>query len=370
MIRQIIFVALILVLFASCGNRNQREIREPVRARTVNQVLEHGRSEFVTNRRNPMSWGHNQTIYVFADRDVWHATEPLLRYSLERDFFTTENETLFDIVHGDIDRINHFFRFRNLIFIGDLNSNQPVSAYINRVMSEQALDSVRQRGASMFMNLNPWANDQLVMFFIGDGTQNLRYFMLENNDAYFQIFKNRFIARAVYQSQRVKGLRDSFFRGLPFIMYIPETYRVFRRDLENNFISFIWRSRNDQTHNPDLYISIYWEYADENPLDDDWLVNKRAEIAWKYHDEDEFDPNAVTRGMMDFNGREAWFVSGAWQNRKHFMGGAFRAFAFWDEELKIVYMIDTSIYFPAGNKLRHLLEMEGIAKTIVPRKVD
>jgi hypothetical protein len=71
--------------------------------------------------------------------------------------------------------------------------------------------------------------------------------------------------------------------------------------------------------------------------------------------------------MMDFNGREAWFVSGAWQNRKHFMGGAFRAYAFWDEELKIVYMIDTSVYFPAGHKLRHLIDMEGYARSIVPR---
>jgi hypothetical protein len=236
-------------------------------------------------------------------------------------------------------------------------------------MTERALDSVRQRGASMFMNLNPWANDQLVMFFIGDNTHNLRNFMLENNDVYFQIFKDRFVARAHFQSQRVKGLRESFFHGLPFTIYIPETYRVFRRDLENNFISFIWRSRNDQTHNPDLYISIYWESADENPLDDDWLTNKRAEIAWKYHDEDEFDADMVKRGKMDFAGREAWFVSGAWQNRKHFMGGAFRTFAFWDEELQTVYMIDTSIYFPAGYKLRHLLELEGLAKTIVPRRL-
>jgi hypothetical protein len=316
-----------------------------------------------------MSWGHNQTIYVFADKEIWQTIEPVLRYSLERDFFTTENETLFDIELGDIDRIQHFFRFRNLIFLGDINATGPVSQYINRVMAEQALASVRERNASMFMNLNLWANDQLVMFFIGDSPENLRQFMISNNDVYFQIFQDRFIARTVFQSQRMKGLGDHFFNGLPFIMYLPESYRVFRRDLENNFISFIWRSRTDQTHNPDLYVSVYWRFADENPLDDDWLLDRRTAIAWDYHDEDEILPHTVKRGLMDFNGREAWFLSGVWQNNKHFMGGAFRSFAFWDEELQTVYMIDTSIYFPAGYKLRHLLELEGLAKTIEPRRV-
>jgi len=369
MFKMTVIIFTFVLFLTSCGDRNRNQVREPVRARTVSQVIEHGRSGFITNPRNPMSWGHNQTIYVFADREIWQATEPILRQSLERNFFTTENETLFDIVQGDIERINAFFRFRNLIFLGDINGQGPVSQYINRVMAEQALDSVRERNASMFMNFNLWANDQLVMFFIGDNPQNLRDFMIANNESYFQIFKDRFIARTVFQSQRMRGLRDQVFQGLPFIMYLPENYRVFRRDLDNNFISFIWRSRTDQTNNPDLYVSIYWEFADENPLDDDWLINKRAVLAWKYHDEDEILDHTVKRGLMDFNGREAWFASGAWQNSKHFMGGAFRSFAFWDEELKTVYMIDTSIYFPAGNKLRYLLELEGLAKTIVPRRM-
>jgi hypothetical protein len=52
------------------------------------------------------------------------------------------------------------------------------------------------------------------------------------------------------------------------------------------------------------------------------------------------------------------------------MGGVFQTYAFWDREFEMVYVIDTSIYFPAGNKLRYMIELEGIAKTIVPRRIN
>ena len=366
---KILIFLLIIFTFVSCGKSSESKNQGRVRSQSISQVLAQKSNELVTDPRKPMAWGHQQTIYVFADNDVWTVNEPYLRYSLERYFFTTENEQLFEIKHGDIKNINQFFRFKNLIFLCDINSNQAVSQYVKDALPEQAILNVAERKSSMFMNNNLWANDQLVMFFLGDSAESIKNHLYNNNDTYFQIFKDRFISRITFQSQKLKGYKDSFFNEMPFKMYIPETYRVFRRDLENNFISFIWRSRENQEKNPDKYISIYWEYADENPLNDNWLLKKRKDLAWKYYDEDEFDPDGVMRGLKDFNQYEAWFMSGMWQNKKYFMGGAFQSFAFYNDDLKIVYLIDTSVYFPAGYKLRYLLELEGIVKTIMPKSI-
>jgi hypothetical protein len=363
----LLLLAVVMLTFFACKTQKPDAEHGQVRTHTADAVISHIRNELPLDSRKPMSSGHQQTIYVFADDNIWHVVEPLLRASIERYFYTTENETLFTLRRADAGSMRLFNRFKNLLFISDINSSFTVSQYVNTIMNERAISNARDRKASMFVNNNLWANDQLIVFIMGDGTANIQSYISENSETYFQIFYNRLIARVTYQSQRLKGYKESFFAQMPFYIYIPENYRVFKNDIENRFICFLWRSRDSSGNNPDKYISIYWEKTDENPIDKQWLTEKRKEQAWKYHDEDEFDPNEVLSGMKQFQDRQALFISGMWQNSKHFMGGAFQSFAFYDELSKTAFMIDTIVYFPAGYKILHLLELESIAQTIVPK---
>ena len=359
-----ILLSAYLFLLSACSDS---EVQTRVRTQGVNQTLAQSSNVLITNSRKPRAWGHPQTIYVFADEPNWSLNHLFLSYSLERDFFTTENEQLFQLVLSDIQNFRNINRFNNIIFLCDINSNLPVSNFVKSLMSDDVINSARQRNATMFMNNNLWASDQLVLFFIGNSPESIREFLFDNNETYFQLFYDRFIARLTYNSRRLRGISESNFDELPFMVYIPETYRIYKRDLENNFISFIWRSREDQERNPDLYISFYWQFSPENPLNDDWLFEKRTELAWLHYDEDEFTQDDIIRGIKSLGNREVWFLSGRWQNQKYFVGGAFQSFAFYEETLQTVYVIDTSVYFPAGNKLRYLLELEGLAKTFLPK---
>ncbi|MCK9328558.1 MAG: DUF4837 family protein [Candidatus Cloacimonetes bacterium] len=360
----LIIVFMITVLCVSCKAEKKAFNAQIVR-KNINQIVNAKSEIFKIDSRKPMAWGHEQTIYVFADSDVWKIAEPYLRYSLERDFYTTENEQLFDVKLGELDNIEQFNRFKNLIFIGDLSSNKKVSQYVKNIMNEQAIASVQNRKSSMFLNNNLWANDQMVLFLMATNANELKSFLHNNTEIYFNMFKERFINRIVFKSQKLDGYKDSFFKEMPFKIYIPETYRVFKRDLDNNFISFLWRSRENQEDNPDKYISIYWENATENPIDDKWLIEKRKDLAWKYYDEDEFNIEDTIRGQREIGEKDGWFLFGRWQNKKYYMGGAFRSYAVYDEVLKIAYLIDTSVYFPAGYKIKYLLELEGIVETII-----
>jgi hypothetical protein len=356
-----------LLLTISCSpdkGESKSDSTGGVRSYTSDSILNRRTNELNRNPRKPISSGQNQTIYVFADDYVWDLSEPHLRESLERYFFTTENEQLFDVVRGDFDRFRQQQRFRNIIFISDLNRRGEVTDFVRKIMNEHAINNAIARNATMYMNDNLWANDQLVVFFLGNSVTNIENFLSTNSNTYFQLFYNRFIARNNFQAKRLKGYPDSFFTEMPFKVYIPETYKVFRRDRDNNFISFLWRALADQDRNPDKYIAIYWERVDENPLiDTDWLVRNRAMIGWNYYDEDELDPDTTMAGKKDFGDGEAHFISGRWQNAKYFMGGAFQTFGLYCEKQKIAYLIDTNVYFPAGYKLRYLLELESIVQT-------
>ena len=68
----------------------------------------------------PMSWGHKQDIYVFADDNVWKYAEQHIRKSLERFQFTTENESIFTVKRTPMDKMEQFYKFNNLLFLADL----------------------------------------------------------------------------------------------------------------------------------------------------------------------------------------------------------------------------------------------------------
>jgi hypothetical protein len=232
-------------------------------------------------------------------------------------------------------------------------------------MPDQSIQSLNNKDVAMFLNYNLWARDQIVLFFLTNEKEKLADYLIDNAQSYYNLLYDRLVARITYQGKRIKGYKESFFTDLPYYIYIPQNYKVFTRD--TNYISFLWRSRENVVNNPDKYVSIYTEQVNENILDKDWISQKRQYLAWTYHDEDEFDETLITSGYTKFGNRDVIYIRGNWQNKKHFIGGAFQTFAFYEDSNNTIYLIDTNIYFPAGYKLLYLLETEGLARTLIPK---
>ena len=81
---------------------------------------DNGRTRFDPNKT--MAWGSVQKISVFADDSVWKYAETPLRSSLERFYYTTENETYFDVERVGFNKIEQFYKFNNLIFFCNISS--------------------------------------------------------------------------------------------------------------------------------------------------------------------------------------------------------------------------------------------------------
>lgn len=312
------------------------------------------------DKRKPMSWGQQQNIYIFADDNVWKYGETYLRNSLERYYFTTENETYFEIRRISIDQLEQFYRFNNLIFYCDLASEAPVSSYVKRIMGEQVAADVSVDAARLYPQHNLWANDQYVLFILGDTEENLLKLNILQANRIFELFRQKLYDRISNKIFSSPVYPAGEFRNWPWTLQLPRNYQLYRNLENENFVSYLARAKEK----PDRYISVYYEPMLSDSIDREWLKETRADLAWKFYDEDYFLDKDIKFEKINLGEREAWKLSGRWQNRKHVMGGTFQSFAFYDKINRIAYLIDNSVYFPEGFKLAALIELEIISQTL------
>ncbi|MBT3168305.1 MAG: DUF4837 family protein [Candidatus Cloacimonetes bacterium] len=302
-----------------------------------------------------MSWGHKQTVYVFADDNVWkYAKKPLME-NLERFHFTTENESYFELKRAE--NIEQFYKFNNLIFFCDWQSNDQISEYVKKQLGKQIEPEIKRNSVAIYPKDNLWANDQFVLFLIGDNERNLLTLNLTMANNIFELMTNKLKQRIKHQIYKTPIYSTSSFKNLAWSAEIPKNYIRYKSD--KNFTSFLARLRNKS----DRYFSVYSEKIDKATFGREWLKIKRAEISWKYYDEDFFKEKEIKLekyNTAEFNG---WKLSGRWQNLKYAVGGAFQSFAFYDEKSQTAYLIDNSVYFPEGYKLQSLIELEIISNS-------
>ncbi len=347
--KKLILISLsVLLLFTACGRKNDRSETQ----RSPRDV------------RKPMSWGHKQDIYVFADDNVWKYAEYHLRKTLERTVFTTINEQYFEIKRAPVDKMESFYKFNNLLFLANLDSSAPVAGYVKQIMGETVIQQIEQNSVGIFPQDNIWANDQFVLFLIADTERNLLELNIEMADQTFELFQERLYDRIFDQVFKNKIYDPSYFKTFDWELRLPKTYVLHKHDAENNFVSFLARLRNK----PDRYISVYSEEMETDLVDDQWLKQKRAELAWNYYDEDEFFDKDIRLRRYELGSFEGWKLAGRWQNKKHLVGGSFQSFAFYDAESKTAFLIDNSVYYPEGYKLAALIELEVISRTFEQKK--
>jgi len=307
--------------------------------------------------RKPMAWGHRQTVYAVADNQIWKYAESPLRKTLERYQFTTVNEQFFEVKRADFKALDQFYKYNNLIFYCDLQSKSPVSEHVKSVMTDAIKKQVEEDGIGMFPVENLWANDQYVLFLIGSSEENLLKLNILQANEIFQLFREKLISRIKQKIYQQKVYSEKQFAAFPWSMKIPQKYVVFREG--ERFISFLSRLRK----HPDKFIAIYYEDMEENKIDKEWLMQKRLAIFANYYEGDTFKKEDIRSEFVQFNSYSGVKISGRWQNEETVTGGAFQSYAFYDESKKQAFLVDNTVYFPQGDKLEALLELEVISKT-------
>ena len=353
-LQKISIIFLIALLIVSCSGKNNGTGKT---SKSSSNEAYKSKEDY----RKPISWGKKNVIYIFADKTIWDYGRNKIKQSFEREFFTTQNEKLFNIEKVDIKDISRYYKFTNLIFFADITSDKPVANYVKQLLSEHVINNIKTTGSNIFVQDELWARDQLVIFVLGKSAEQTLLCTFDKLNFLFEQFKanemkrlEKIAYRTGVNKQEMNYEREHY----QWQIQLPKYFKTFRRDDENNFVSYLLRVEKY----PDRYLFVYWENMPENNVSKKWLFEKRKELVWKYYDEDEFSELDVVKENATFNKYNGYKLYGRWQNKKYYIGGAFVSFAFYEPEQKRAYIIDTSVYFPEGNKLRALLELEIIAK--------
>ena len=338
--KKLFLIFFVVLMIFSCGKDNKRY-----------------KNYKTSDIHKPRAWGQLQKVYVFADDDIWKKAKVILEKSLTRSYFTTEDEKYFEVERAKYDDIEQFYKYNNLIFLANLKSHDNVSEHVKSIMQQTTLDNVKKSGAGIYPTNNLWANDQIVSFIIADTPKNLINIIQLQSDEIFNIFKRKLYARIKERIYRRDLYSAKAFSKLPWTMDINKNYILYKEG--KGFTSFI----NRIITKPDKYVSVYYESMPQDNVDKNWMKKIRAKIGSDYFEGDVIDSLFVDSRKDKIAGYSCYKMYGRWQNAKYYIGGAFQSYAFYDKKNKIAYLIDNSVYYPAGYKLLSLIELEILSNT-------
>lgn len=129
------------------------------------------------------------------------------------------------------------------------------------------------------------------------------------------------------------------------------------------FFVFFIEPRLENREIPDKYISVYYEPMSEKQSDLNWLIAKRQEIGKKYFEGDEFDPELVRKEPFTFKKHPGYRLGCL---EKYEICNRRRLSKLWlfGMKTKTAYIVDSSVYFPAGDKLPILVELYVISNSL------
>src|SRR6056297_271639 len=151
--RKLIYIFFIVILLAGCGESGRSDDEDAV------------------DYKKPMSWGQSEIINTFADGQIWDYGKMMLKQSLVREFFTTNNENLFTVKKRKISDIKNYYKFANLLLFCNLDSDESVSRYVKEILPESALTIQDTSGYKIIPAKDFWAREQTVVFVIGKNTR-------------------------------------------------------------------------------------------------------------------------------------------------------------------------------------------------------
>jgi len=109
MYKSIIIALFALMLFA-CGGGD----KEPARYLKFDDLIDNGK---------PLAMGDERDVYLFCDRANWTALKPFIQSSIERELILVYPEQYFNLIPTDLSELDKYYNYRNLLFIGDLESS-------------------------------------------------------------------------------------------------------------------------------------------------------------------------------------------------------------------------------------------------------
>jgi hypothetical protein len=98
-------------------------------------------------------------------------------------------------------------------------------------------------------------------------------------------------------------------------------------------------------------------------INKEWVINTRNRLTSKFYEKDRVEDHFLENANVMFAGRPAYLVKGLWANDEKVTGGPFRNYSFYDSDSKRIYMVDTAVWHPSGEKAPYLRQVDLMSQT-------
>ncbi len=305
------------------------------------------------------SEGEFDHIIVFSDSTLFVQINPLLEQVFDQFIYTPHTERSFLFKWRPLHLLDSYKKRRNILFISTLDGNDFVSEYINKMLSPEVQDKIKDREIFEIFVDDIFCLDQVGIILCAANENQLKQNLETNSQKIFDRLEEYHFQRlnsVIYSEDEQYDLEDYLSKNFGWKLRVPYSYQIVTESSDGNFI---WLKRPDPGRN----IFVYRFKADSSAIAENRIINLRDSLSAVYFEDDSVLVEDTYTVQTKFLNYPALKLVGVWQNHNLILGGPFRTYTFYDPITSYVYIIDFSVLAPGKRKKPYLDQLEVIVQT-------
>ena len=276
----------------------------------------------------------------------------------------TPYDTLVAVLHQDVEMVNQSEPIYDVITTVPSNFKNVLKKHRNVFILETG---AQFDSTAIKIEHDSYAKPQLVVRLTSPSNDSLASYIWKKKDELITLLDTEERKRIVkvIESKTSKPINDTIKSMFGVSMHIPYGYSI--RDQREDFL---WLSYETARTSQGIFMYSYF-YDPDVKFTQKYAISMRNTFASlvpgprdsTYMSTSEFFPPSISRTTID---SMEWVVQrGFWDVQNDFMGGPFVSFSILDAPRNRIFVIDTYLYSPFGNKTKRnlLRHLEAIAYT-------
>ncbi|HEB83826.1 MAG TPA: DUF4837 family protein [Bacteroidetes bacterium] len=309
-------------------------------------------------KRNAVEGDH--LVAVVMEGSHAGVIEPLLTRALERPLFTPQPETRFTLRRVPDDSIAEVARWQNIILVGALDSPDPASERVRRMLKGDVLAGVESGEYNVFRKRDVWARGQTVIVLVAATRAKLAAWVDTSGGEIYRLLsedRDERMRRHLYGSHEPVALSDSLQKAHGWRLRIAHDYGLVASSRSPEYIRLRRRF-------PDRFITVAWRIGGPEEVTADTLLAWRNRIGRRFADPVRVNPVLLDIRTTTFNGLPAVEAHGLWETLGSLGGGPFVAYLFHSKGT--LYLLDGAVFAPDRPKELFIRQLEVILHNFEP----
>lgn len=304
--------------------------------------------------------GEPDLIIVVADSSDWNAVSDTIQSAIAPIIPTPRPEGWFNLRVVPPGQMSNYMDYKNILVVSLLKENSASMNLLDRMLSDDVLQSMQEGNQSVAKKENPWRAQQLLVIMAAPSVQQMVELAENRGREVRDYFDEAFNARQkkyLYGRNEQKEKAQEYMEAFGWSIRVPRDWITIKARPGSNFI---WIGR----HMPIRWLSVHWQDSpDLKMVDSTVAVEMRKTVAQELYGDIYTNPEYLDVEAVNWNGKDGIRIRGLWAHEREAKGGPFTGFVHYDNESKRLYYLDATIFAPDMEKMVFLRQMEIMMRT-------